>query len=107
MNATQAKFYLKALKVIAEKAPSLDELYKWYDMIFIELSLVNPDELSLEHTELMEKSQLFFADREEFKKAEVLKTAREAAFKVFEAREAHLIKLQELLNKKQDDEKTD
>ena len=108
MNNTQAKFYLDVLRVYKEKDVPFDMVEKIYNVIFIELSMTGPDELSLEHTELMENAQLHFAELEEFKKADVLKKTRETAFEIFKAREEHLDILKNILKKqKEDDEQAD
>ena len=108
MNATQAKFYLDVIRVYREKEVPVEMLDKMFDIIFIELSLVDADELSLEHAKLMEETEIHYAGKEQFKKADVLKKSREAAFKVFEARDLYLKKLKDIQKKnKQDDTETD
>ena len=104
MNDTQAQFYLDVIRVYTEKEVPDDLFRKLFATIFIDLSQTGPDELSLVHTELMEKAQLYFAEQEEFKRAQILKQARDAAFQVFEARDEHLSKLKEILKKAQEDD---
>jgi hypothetical protein len=104
MNTTQARFYLDAIRVFTEKNMPLYYMINWYNMIFIELSQVVANELSLEHTQLMESAELFYAGQLDFKRAGLLKSTRETAFKVFEARDLHLKQLKELLNKKRNND---
>tara|TARA_R110000765_G_scaffold306554_1_gene400438 strand:- start:213 stop:533 length:321 start_codon:yes stop_codon:yes gene_type:complete len=106
MNALQATFYLDVIRVYREKGVPEEMIDKVFDLIFIELSLVDPDDLELEHTNLMEVSQLHYADIENFRKADLIKKTREMALEIFKARDAHLKTLKEIKNK-QDEENTD
>jgi hypothetical protein len=108
MNVTQAQFYLDVIRVYNEKGVPEERIDKLFNVIFIELSLVDADDLSREHTQLMDKAQLHFASIEDFKRADLIKKTKEIAFQIFKARDEHLKflqeKLDEKLKKKKDDD---
>ena len=103
MDKKQIEFYKNTINKYKENVGkfSHSEIESLYNVVFAEIAVVKPDNLSLEHTELMEKCQDFFADNEDFDKAALLKRAREGAFKIFEARQDYLNKLKR--NEKPDD----
>ena len=103
MNKVQVKFYKDALKLYRKKGNPQQDFDNLFKLIFAELSAITPEQLSLDHTVLMEEAEIHYAEKEDFKKAELLKNARESAFKVFEAREEHL-KLLKKIQKEHNDE---
>lgn len=107
MNKTQVKFYKDALKLYRKKGSPQQDFDNLFKLIFAELASTTPEQLSLDHTILMEEAQLHYAEKEDFKKAELLKISRESAFKVFQAREEHLALLKKIQNEKDDESKTD
>jgi len=107
MNEIQSTFYLKVINLYEEKDMPLSVFVGLYEILFTELSLVGSDEVSLDHTMLMEKCMLFYAEQQDFERAGLLKRFIESSLEVFRARDEHLKKLKELLNKKRDDEETD
>ncbi len=103
-----AEFYLKVLQVYDDKQVPGKIMRQALDMIFRELSQVDPDELSKEHTILMEEVIPRYSEQEEFEKAALISEAQKGSLKILEARDNHLKKLKELDTKlKKDDTKTD
>ena len=87
MNSSRAEFYIKVISVYKEKEVPQDKVEDLYNIIFIELSMTKPENLSAEHVCLMEDSQKHFVEIEDFKRANFMKESRESAFKIFEARQ--------------------
>jgi hypothetical protein len=87
MEASRAQFYIKAINVYKEKEVPQDKLEDLYNIIFIELSMTDSENISLEHVCLMEESQKHFVEIEDFKRANFMKESKESAFKIFEARQ--------------------
>ncbi len=107
MKVSMAEFYLKVLQVYDDKQVPGKVMRQALNMVFRELSQTNPEDLSKEHSILMENVIPRFAEHEEFEKAALIKEAHAATLKVFEARDEHLKKLRELEKENKDDTETD
>jgi hypothetical protein len=104
MTEEQARFYIKVINLYIKKEVPENHMNKMVDLSYIELSLVEADNLSLVHAELMETLEKVFAKEEDFLRAGLMRDQRNNAFKIFEARQKHLDKLKEIRDKKDIDE---
>ena len=87
MNTERANFYLKSIAIYRDNQLPEDQIESLFNLIFVELSMTSPDELSIQHVCLMEDSEKHFAEQEDYKRANFMKESRESAFQIFEGRQ--------------------
>lgn len=90
MTEGQARFYIKVIKLYIEKSIPENHMNKMVDLSYIELSLVESEDLSMIHVELMETLENVFVKDEDFLRAGMMRDRRNSAFKIFEARDFYL-----------------
>ena len=106
MKKQQIEFYNQAIDLYTEK--SLPDTYfkKLFELIFAELADIDPNVLSIDHVVLMERTKKYFVEKEDFKKAQLIKELMAAADDIFEARAKHINLLKDIKNKGDDNEQT-
>ena len=72
---------------MASKTTSDEMWVEYYNILFVELSKVKPDDLIGDHVEFMKISEIFFSSKEDFEKADILSKLQDAAENIFKARE--------------------
>ena len=99
MEKQRLEFYNQAIDLYTDKDLPDQHFQELFEMIFTELSNIDPEIVSLDHVLLMERAKKYYANAEDFKRAQALKELIQAAHNIFEARAEHLKKLKELQNK--------
>lgn len=89
------QFFREAIRVY-ELANISEEMWmELHEALFVALSKIQPEELTEEHLEFMEKAEKFYSINEKFEKADILSKIQIAAKNIFEARR----KIEEIKNK--------
>jgi hypothetical protein len=81
------QFYKNIIKAYTDNNACNDQWYDLYETIFKELSSINPDDLTIDHLELFNLTEQYFALTDQFEKAQAISLLKDAANMIFKARE--------------------
>jgi len=99
MKIRQAEFYIQAIDLYIKKGVPQKNINEVVKLASAELSLLEADDLSKPHVDLMEKLLEQYVDQEDFVRARVMRDQIQNSLNIFEARDNHLKKLLEIRDK--------